>query len=244
MTPPADPLHALSHLFTYLYPPSPLAFPPTPSLPPLLSLVRSLLITHLAFVPLDLLLIADQLSLLLELMCCSLTFSLLLTLHLEVLLGYLVAHMLLGMRLVMHMGGGGEVEGVYRVFKVAIGVIGLVKGCVRYWRYRREVGGLGWRMSWGDRVVARCRRWREERGARKRAREEAEREREEEYEMMIQYIRRQKKSKNSYMDIEARERLLPSMSSPLTPAKPLKKRPPPKSTVKSQGYLSIAESST
>jgi hypothetical protein len=171
MTPPADPLHALAHLFTYLYPPSALPFPPTPSLPPLLSLVRSLLFTHLAFVPLNLLLIADQPTLLLELLCCSLTFSLLLTLHLEVLVAYVLAHVLLGLRVVMHIGAG-ELEGVYRVFKGVLGVIGLVKVCVRYWRYRREVGaeGPGWRLSWGDRVVARCRRWKEERGARKRAR--------------------------------------------------------------------------
>jgi hypothetical protein len=168
-------LQALSHLFTYLYPPSALPYPRTRYLPPLLSLIRSLLFTHLAFVPLNLLLIGDQLTLLLELLCCSFTFSLLLTLHLEVLVCYLSANVLLGLRVVMLIGGGGELEGVYRIFKVVLGVIGLVKVCVRYWRYRREVEkkgaeGLRWRQSWGDSVVERCRKWKEERGARKRAR--------------------------------------------------------------------------
>jgi hypothetical protein len=145
-------------------------------------------------------------------------------------------------KLGMQLGSGvGELDGVYRVFRVAVGVLGVVEACVRYQRYRGEVRA-GWCRSWGDRIVQRCRGWREERARRREAREEAEREREEEYLLMLKYIRRQKTS--SYMDIEARERLLPTASTPMTPAKSIKKRPPPKNTVKSEGYLSIAESST
>jgi hypothetical protein len=238
----SDPLTTLSHLFAYLYPPAPLPRPPTASLPPLLSLLRSLLLTHLACLPANLLMIADQPTLLLEVLCGSLAFSLLLTLHLEVLIGYSLACIILMVRVGTQLGNGvGELDGVYRVFRVAVGVIGVVQACVRYQRYRGEVRA-GWRQSWGDRVVQRCRGWREERARRREAREEVEREKQEEYLMMLKYIRRQKKA--SYMDIEARERLLPSASTPRTPAKSIKKRPPPKNTVKSEGYLSIAESST
>jgi hypothetical protein len=53
--------------------------------------------------------------------------------------------------------------------------------------------GLWRRQSWGDRIVERCKRWKENREGKKRAKEEAKREREEEYQLMLQYIRRQKK---------------------------------------------------
>ena len=144
---------ALSRLFAYLYPPAPLPRPPTPSLPPLLSLLRSLLLTHLACLPANLVLIADQPTLLLELMCGSLAFSLLLTLHLDVLIGYSLASIILMARLWMQLGDGvGELDGVYRGFRVAVGVLGVVQACVRYQRYRGEMLA-GWCRSWGDRVV-------------------------------------------------------------------------------------------
>lgn len=180
MTPGSDPLTALSRLFAYLYPPAPLPRPPTPSLPPLLSLLRSLLLTHLAFLPANLLLIADQPTLLLELLCGSLAFSQLLTLHLEVLIGYALASVTLMIRLGTHSESGvGELDGVYRGFKVVVGVLGVVQACVRYLRYRGEVGD-GWRPSWGDAIVQRCRGWREKRARRRAAREQAERGRQEE----------------------------------------------------------------